>query len=496
MKKIPLIVDFFEALNSRGIEYCHWKSNHLIKSFLEGEGDLDVLVSDRSQKDFQDILLEYKFKSTTSPTWKHTSSVYHYYGLDEETGKIVHVHAYFKLVTGGNLIKNYHFPLAATLLIERSSEYDGINIPDRSSELLTFVIRKILECGSTPDFLFTSREAEIINKEFNWLLDSTTLTEAKALLPKFFPELNADLFNECILALQSKPQYFRWLSLSKKLHKVFSGYSLNSPIKNTWMTWIKFYHVLFHKFFSKKSVSNFSSGGAFIAFIGADGSGKSTHVSNTTKWLGKFVMTTRIHSGKPPATWLTFIPRIFLPALRKLFPNQRSNFIELKHHTYDPQEYKNASYSIIFLVRSIMIAYDRRKLINKAHRRAGNGEIIISDRFPSMALGGMDGLRVDPDFFENRNSFKYFLARIVKNVYSSISGPTLVFKLDVSPQVTLKRLTERDEETDTELEQLIECRKAVVDKWEFPDVPVHVIDNSTSFSDVEKEIKKIIWQSI
>jgi len=456
MTTVPLIKSFFKALNSHEIKYCHWKSNHLIKSFLQGKGDLDLLISRSSQNIFKEILSEFKFKLVVSPIWESTADVFHYYALDEETGKIIHLHIYFELFTGGNLIKNYHLPLAG-LLLESSNEFDGVRIPDRPSELLVFVIRKILECGSLPDFLFSIREAKTIKKEFKWLFDHATHDKAKALLPRFLPELDATLFDECILALQSQPKFFHRASLSKKIKRKLSSYTVNSSIKNKWLTWGKFFHVLYHRFISKKNVFNFSKGGAFIAFVGEDASGKSTHVTSTSKWLGKCVSVKRIHSGLPPATWLTFFPRLLLPVFRRLFPNQRTNQIELFSHNTTLQERKNADYSVIYLVRSIMIAYDQMSIIKKARCNADKGEIVFSDRFPSAVLAGMDGLRVDPSFFKNRNPVKRFLAEIEKYIYGNIPKPDLAFKLHVPFEVTLQRFSNRKEELDEDPTKQILC---------------------------------------
>lgn len=495
METVPLIKTFFETLNSRGVRYCHWKSNHAIKSFLQGEGDLDILVSEISQKDFQEALSEFNFKLAVSPAWEETTSVFHYYGLDEETGKAVHLHIYFKLHSGGMLIKNYHLPFA-DLLIDRSSEFEGINIPDKASELLVFVIRKILECNSTPDYLFVVREEENIKKEFNSLLDAETLKRAKELLPPFIPKLSPDLLDECIEALQSPPQFFTRISLSKKLHKVFSVYAINSPSKNKRLAWIKFSYLLYQKFFSKQQVYNFSKSGALIAFVGADGSGKSTHISKIEKWLGKMVFVKRIHTGLPPATWPTFLPRLFLPLFRKMFPGQRVNYIELKSQPNDLQKSKEVSYSILYLIRSIMVAYDQKQLINAARQQADLGKIIVSDRFPSSNLGGMDGPRVDPTFFKTGNPIKRFLAKIEKRIYNNISKPDLVFKLSIPLELTLKRFTEREDEMEDEPEKQIQCRQAVMDKWKLPGVTVHEIDNSAPLDEVQRKIKNIIWNFI
>jgi len=495
MEIVPLIKKIFGILNSRQIEYCHWKSNHLIKSFLQGKGDLDILVSETSEKEFKEALSEFKFKLVVCPAWERTDSVYHYYGLDEETGTIVHLHVYFKLMTGGMLIKNYHLPLAR-LLLESSSEFDGIKIPDRSSEFLVFVIRKILECGSLPDYLFVLRETENISNEFYSLFDSRTSDKAKALLPRFLPKFNATLFDECILALQSKPHFFRRIFLRKKIIRCFLDYEINPPLKNKWLTWSKFFHILYQKFISGKQVYDFFDGGALIAFVGADASGKSTHIAKIGNWLSKIVFVKKIHSGKPPATWLTFSFRLLLPVFRKLIPNQRTNFIELKRHSGDPQENKGMHYSIIYLVRSIMIAFDQRKLLKNARRMAEKGKFVICDRYPSAALGGMDGRRVDPSFFDKNEPFKRFLAGIEKKIYSSISKPDLVFKLSVPFEINLKRFSERNEETNGKPEEEVQCRRAVMEKWKLPGVPVHEIDNSDSLEMVQNKIKSLIWNSI
>jgi thymidylate kinase len=495
MEIVPLIKIFFETLNSRQIEYCHWKSNHSIKSFLQGKGDLDILVPETSEKEFKKALSEYNFKLVVCPSWEQTDFVYHYYGLDEDTGKTVHLHVYFKLMTGGMLIKNYHLPLAE-LLLESSKESDGIKIPDRSSEFLLFVIRKIIECGSLPDFLFTLREAENINKEFKWLFDSNASNKAKALLPRYLPEFDPDLFDECIQTLHSRPHYFRWVSLSKKLHKVFSSYAINPPLKNKWLTWKKFFHIIYQKFISGKQVYDFFDGGALIAFVGADASGKSTHITKTENWLSKMVFVEKIHSGKPPSSFLTFPLRLFLPIFRKLIPNQRINFIELKRNSDKPQENRMINYSIIYLVRSIMIAFDQRKLLKKARHMANKGAVVICDRYPSAALGGMDGRRVDPSFFDKNEPFKRFLAGIEKRIYNTIPKPDLAFKLSVPFDVNLKRFSERNEEMDGEPKEQIQCRREVMDKWELPGVLVHEIDNSNSLEMVQNRIKSLIWKSL
>lgn len=56
------IKKYFEALNKRGVVYCHWKSNNTLDQALEGEGDLDLLIDPRHELVFSEVTSAFGFR--------------------------------------------------------------------------------------------------------------------------------------------------------------------------------------------------------------------------------------------------------------------------------------------------------------------------------------------------------------------------------------------------------------------------------------------------
>src|SRR5438309_1634553 len=172
-----------EALNRAGIRYCHWKSNINLAAALRGVGDLDLLVARADATRFQSVLGSLGFK----PGMKSGSpSICHYYGLDDESGRLVHVHAYYRIITGGSVLKNYRLPLEE-MLLGGARPLEGVFVPDRAAELVCFVVRKALEYATLIEALFLAREGSAIPRELRWLGEGVSETEIARLLRDHLP---------------------------------------------------------------------------------------------------------------------------------------------------------------------------------------------------------------------------------------------------------------------------------------------------------------------
>ena len=95
--------------------------------------------------------------------------------------------------------------------------------------------------------------------------------------------------------------------------------------------------------------------------------------------LGLHLDVLRIHAGKPPATALTLLPRLLVPAARLLFSKERTGEYE------KPERRREKQYSLLYVLRMTLLAYDRRKLLRRALRAATAGSVVISDRYPRKA---------------------------------------------------------------------------------------------------------------
>src|SRR5262245_47261470 len=104
------IRDLIEELNANGLRYCHWKSNLALDQALAGLTDIDLLVHRQDADVFRTTLGRLGFRPAIIKGASFPS-VEHYYALDDESGILVHVHAYYRVVTGESLAKNFRLPI-------------------------------------------------------------------------------------------------------------------------------------------------------------------------------------------------------------------------------------------------------------------------------------------------------------------------------------------------------------------------------------------------
>jgi len=224
-----------------------------------------------------------------------------------------------------------------------------------------------------------------------------------------------------------------------------------------------------------------------IAFVGSEASGKSTILNEVGSWLGRDHVVRRIHAGKPPSTALTYVPHVLLPALRRLFPEQRSLRVEAR---FDADPRTRRRYSLLFALRSVMLAYERRAIITRTVARSPNGTVVLSDRYPSRTGGNPDGpqlghLPLPP----SRLSVRRVLAALEDRLYRDIPTPDLVFHLTAPLDVTLARNAARAK---NEPEEYVRFRHAISADLRFDGTIVHRIDTDRELRDVLDEIEHAI----
>ena len=204
-------------------------------------------------------------------------------------------------------------------------------------------------------------------------------------------------------------------------------------------------------------------------------------------WLGRSHRVRRVHAGKPPSTPITFFPHVLLPALRRVFPEQRTLFVEERYEDGDRAATK--PYPLLFGVRSVMLAYERRALLTRA-ARSGKGTIVLSDRYPSEASGAPDGPQLAHlPMPSGRFSIRRVLARMEDRLYRDIPAPDMVFHLSAPLEVTLARNAARNKQ---EPEDYVRFRHALSAKLRFDGAPVYGIDTDRDIELVVREIEEVI----
>src|SRR4051812_45169770 len=97
---VPLVARLGAALASRGVRYCQWKGHGKRERWENGRGDIDLLVDHTAWSDFTDVTFSLGFKIVLPPPGREAAGIAHFFGLDERTGQLVHLHVYQRLVIG------------------------------------------------------------------------------------------------------------------------------------------------------------------------------------------------------------------------------------------------------------------------------------------------------------------------------------------------------------------------------------------------------------
>ncbi len=430
---ISPILALIEDLNEACIRYCHWKSNIRLRETLEGADDVDLLVDFRHAGRFEALLLRHGFKFAHSRAGIGHPGVFHALALDEDRAELVHVHAYFQIVSGDSLVKNYRLPVEE-MLLEQRVKREGVWIPAPEVELILFAIRLALKHTNPVEVWMASRDSAVQRDEMAWLAGQADITQASALCRQTFPQIDPAMFLDIVdtFSASSSPLWKRLL-LGLRLARQLRGLRRLEPLAAAASLAWRVSAMGWGRVRKRRDLS-LQTGGAIIALVGPKATGKSTLGRALTTRLGRHLAIRQIHSGKPPPTWLSAGPRLLTPILRALVPAERPGEYE------KPERRGERSYSMLYVLRMALLAYDRKRLLLSAFRSAAAGTIVLSDRYPSSAEMTMDGSCFDDLAVEKCNSrIKRYLMVKERALYTAMPKPRLVIRLTAPIEKAIDR---------------------------------------------------------
>ncbi len=484
------IHELIDNLSTSGLRYCHWKSNVSLEDSLSGQTDVDLLIHRDDRNLFRTILSQLCFWPAINKDGGFLPSMEHYFALDEQSGVLIHIHAYFRVITGESLAKNYRLPIEQ-MLLQNTRELDGVRVPTKSAELVVFTLRMLLKHTSPVELVLLARNWKQAQQEINWLMETDSIDESLSIVNDWLPSLDPGLFSGCVAALMSPAPLLRRVILGRRLRSRLRLYSRYSVIRAQ-LSGIKKFTVMLYRRLTQYQRGMFpQSGGAVIAIVGPEATGKSTLLTEINRWLGEYFVVEQIHAGKPKSTIFTVIPNLLLPALRHLLPTYRSSHIETKYVSREQTKKSQKVYPIIFAIRSVLLAYDRRSLLTRAFRRAGNGTIVLCDRYPSQNSGVPDSpqlmhLPLPPDQYPIRRR----LATIENRLYRKIPPPDIIISLSVPVEVAILRNETRGKK---EPEDYVRMRHTQGSNLNISKTPVYKINTDQPLDKTVLEVKKAIW---
>jgi len=493
---LDIIERLFNTLNEKGIKYCHWKSNESLGEALKGEGDLDILVDRRDVGDFVSLIESMGFKRAMDLKKGGPDSISHYYGMDSVRGSIVHLHVYFKLLTGGALVKNYRLPLEE-LLLTSAENIDVVKVPSKSAEFALIVLRKVIEHGTFFDTVLFYREYDKICRELKWLGGEDVVEEAASLIEIWLPSVDRRLFISCAKEIMPGGSFFKRLLLGRKLRARLHNYSICGPLKAFLLTGILMIRRVSQKVSGRKT-RILARGGVVVAVVGPDAVGKSTMHGELKKWLEDHFLVEAAHVGKPPSTLLTVLPNIIAIFGRKVFYKYRSSRVK-KDFAGAGKERKKTVGSfrfLIFAIRSLMVALSRQALIKNTLRKASAGAIVICDRYPSYAQGAMDSSQFEgmEEYFPS-SSIGRWIAEREKNIYKSLPMPDVIFSLKLPVKDALVRNLARGG-SNIEDDEYFSARHASSTKQKYISGCKYTVDTSAPLENTLSEVKAELWRCL
>ncbi len=495
LAKIRELVD---GLQRKSVRYCHWKSNFVLAKTVAGQTDIDLLVDRGDAPAFRELMAELKFHPAASPQGRNFPSVEHYYALDEPSGGLAHVHVYFRVMTGESLAKNYHLPIEQ-MLLRNTRELDSVRVPTQGAELVVFTVRMMLKHTSLVELLLLSRgkSRRALDEEASWLTrtespgESSLTAESVDLAHTWLPPVDTALFSACLEALTTPASLTRRVLLARRLKRQLRHYRRHSACR-AWLTGVStFLSMLARRLFDSRRDKALVSGGAVIAFVGPEASGKSTLLGELDAWLDQDLAVTRVHAGKPRSTVLTALPNLLVPTLRSLFPASRSTHVEAEHASPQARTRPPTGYSLLFAIRSVLLAYDRRSLLVAAFKQAANGTIVLCDRYPSLGGGAPDGPQLSRfPVSADQSPAHRLLARLEASLYRDIPAPDMVLQLTVPLEVAVRRNETRGKR---EPEDYVRLRHSLIANLDFGQTPLRRINTDRPVAETVLEVKQALW---
>lgn len=486
---LSLILMVLGDFRRQAIRYCYWKSSHRVRPVLAGEGDLDLLVARHDQHRAQAILLSRGYKRFPSVSMRDHPAIDSYLGYDEPSGRLVHLHLHYHIVTGERLLKNYRIPWETEILARAIPHPTWpVNTLDPASEATLLAVRACLELRRLDPVTLrgwrrTVTRFRLDQRQLAGTVDRAQLaTRASELLGDKLGPMVADTI--CDGAPLDKNRVLK-SAIRKHFAPYRSYHALEARLRGAARALHWAAGTLNRSFLHLPRPWNRRApgGGCVVAIVGLDGSGKSTVNANIRAWLGSEIDVMPVYfgtgDGRPSLLLLPF--KWMVPILTPLLKKKPQRASHGKITTETP----GLLYSLLLIVWAAVVARERRGKLIAAHRGASRGLVVVTDRYPQNEIDGFnDGpllthLAWAPLWLRRREAATYALARRLP--------PDLVIKLKVSAKTVKQREPNMDS-------TVIEDRIEALPRLTFSSSHVVVINAEQPLADVLAAIKQEIWR--
>ena len=477
---LRLVKDSLIEFENAKLKFCSWKNNQEIDLAINGASDLDLLVAFEQRYLFCKLVNKLGYKEATNQNLSYPN-IKHFYGLDSNSGAIVHIHVYFRLTTGESHVKNYRFPFEAKILSSRITGPHGIPVPSPEWQQVLYLLRHYIKVSCLPGFLLFLREKTGYIDEFQFV---------------GFPNNDANPIGSEVLGADFYETLQRNLNPWKSyLRQILLGMFLRHRIRHmrrisVASTFIQRYRQIFYRLINKlllRQKKRLVNGGVFIAITGLDGSGKSTLVNELQKWLAQDLEVKTIHIGRPNSRIITLPINLLLLVWKKL--RQTPHDQPSRANT----ESANKTSTFLQAARYYTLALDRYRVVLAGRKHVDRGCIVIADRYPSLSIGKMDSPRIVAT--ETSSRLLHKLAEKERDLYKKMGSVDLLLRLSVPVEVAIERNRNRvkeNKESDNEIRQRYEINQSL----DYGQNNLVEFDTDCDYAICIRQVKSLIWKTL
>jgi hypothetical protein len=489
--RLQLISDLLVSFNNRQIRYVHFKSNMRLEKSALGLADLDVLV-DRDQAQLvSEALRELGFKQFVSPLWRNYPGIHDWLGFDSESGRIIHLHLHYQILTGARFVKQYRLDIEELVLESRREDPGtGIPVPDVNIELILFAVRECLRRTRTENVLkwvWGKKKNLITEEEYQYLRTRANLAAVQHYAEKIFFE-NATKVTEALM--DEKSSYIVFHALRRIIFGRFAWTRRYSLFREIFLHWGGYLSQGLRKL--SLPGLHFSQGkshislGLTVAIVGCDGSGKTTLERLLSAWLRRHIATESYYLGSgdgPLPCSLNLVKKIWR-TLRPLAGKSAKQYSSGDKAIAGRPFYYFIG-KAIFILR---LCFNRLKSIQAANKLRNIGGIGLMVRFPQLQFPGInDGPRLQ----DLPTRLGKYLTRSERTMLQQVTriGIDLLIYLDVPLETAISRRPEMAPsylaEKLAKMQQVVWATRRMI-----------VIDGSKPLDQVQAEACRAIWEAL
>jgi len=487
----------FIEWNENGIRYCSFKSNEHLYDGMNGKTDIDILIDAENYNLAVEIMKKNRFIEAEPVNVGMYPYVVNWFGMDYSSGVLVHIHLHLEIVTGKSLVKDYILPWKEYFLNNTVIDPDlKVKYVIPTLEYILLCTRIVVKKNIKPAHFHINKEIE---KEINYLYDKIDDEDMLHWINIIFPvaSIEKDLLStKSILDFSDRDfsQFYKFIKKTQKKHqRIPEGIALLQSYLNRATRMIS--RILNYRFNTGLPLKKrFLRGGVSVAFVGIDGSGKSTMVKEIANWLGNEFDIKQFYAGAGDGK-KDFLSSLLLKIYGKFGQKMNeqaviydtdSNFVKLSRSEELPLKIriKNFGGAIAY----IRILRSNIKKLRKSNELTSRGMICLMDRYPQNSVPFIhDGAKVQK--YDAGKGIIHLIANKEKSMLEAIqySSYDLVIKLLVGEKTAYSRKP-------LESVDSLRFKAKTLEEIVYDSKEIYSVDADRPFEEVLIDVKRKIWE--